>query len=257
MFTKYLARFLLLVILASIFSCTATYRFKYSTYISEPETEEQLIYEDSLFIMEFLPVPNGIMFNITNKTNEMAYLQWNQSYIVYPNGNSFKALNEDMLNLDERLREKETNESLIPPGASLKRFTTNAQNIDVFKEIYTSTYVNTSLNKVFIDQQYNEFYTHKPYWPIQRKMRYDYENELDYLEELMLKEYREELFSINNIGLGFRIKIDDKNLSYDFRFKIDEVEVYRKISGDYDFKLNNVLDRHNDYKPEDADPNDQ
>jgi hypothetical protein len=106
--------------------CCTTFRVVYATEI---DGADSLRFEDAEFAFSFLPVYNGVVFEIYNKTDTPAYLNWDKTYFVQPDGNSFKAVNADILITADKLADKEAYESVVPPRARFARFTTSAPNV--------------------------------------------------------------------------------------------------------------------------------
>ena len=90
--------------------CTKVYKVAYQTSLAD---SDRLDFEDEYFAFKFVPLPNGIWFDIYNKTKTTAKIIWDKSYFIMPDGNSYKALNTDLLKEERRIAEKAKYLSLI------------------------------------------------------------------------------------------------------------------------------------------------
>lgn len=95
----------------TISSCSVNYELSYDTYLENSEPKG-LRFQDDSFIFNFIPVSNGIFFSINNLTDTTAFLIWDKSYFIEPDGNSYKAINLDLLKVEDEIVHKELNEEL-------------------------------------------------------------------------------------------------------------------------------------------------
>jgi hypothetical protein len=151
--------------IAVLFGCTSYHYFtEYTTHLvnSEPKS---LAYKDTVFNFEFLPVPNGVYFNITNLSDIPAILEWDRCYFIEPTGNPSRALNVDGgTREDTHMNEGARNESVIPPHSSFGRFTTSALNVHKFTKIESYYYL-FSKSSGFSSTYCTTFFNYGRYWP--------------------------------------------------------------------------------------------
>lgn len=211
--------FLVLLSQCSPFS----YFTDYHTYLvnSDPKT---LAYKDSLFAFEFNPVPNGLYYNITNLSNTPATLEWDRCYFIEPSGNPSRALNIDGVREGSRTNESPTNISIIPPNASLGRFTTSALNVRAITEINSFYYFYKSFG--FSSSTLNTFYDYGRYWPAYRGPVFAPADSL-HKNDLALPSISSYIRNNNNMGVGFCLRVKDTVVEYKFDFKIDNIAIYK------------------------------
>ena len=75
------------------------------------------------------PRPNGIHFTVQNNSDQTAKIIWDKSYFIMPDGNSFKALNADLLGEGYTTVIKAQYVSTIPSKSTFSRFTTAAYEV--------------------------------------------------------------------------------------------------------------------------------
>jgi hypothetical protein len=138
----------LLVLVVCLFGCVSSSKYltEYDTYLKGSETKS-LQFKDNRFSFDFVPMPNGVLFTIINKTETPATLLWDHCYFIQPDGNSSKALNMDLLGENSETKEKAKYESVLPPNARFSRFTTSVLN--------THSYIEQRYNSVMINQLFS------------------------------------------------------------------------------------------------------
>src|SRR5271169_2818751 len=104
-----------------LFGCVS-YRTLYDTYLLNSDPPKSLQFKDNNFEFVFQPVENGIWFQVKNLNEKPAFLEWDRSYFIEPSGNSYKALNTDLVNENSETKIKEKYESILPPNAIFQRF---------------------------------------------------------------------------------------------------------------------------------------
>jgi hypothetical protein len=109
-------------------SCATTYEVEYGFTLEQAAPGDPLRYDDEEFEFVFQPTHDGLAFRIRNLTDENATLEWDKSFFVQPDGNTYRALNTDVLEEADSVALKSANSSIIPAGAGLKRFTTATTN---------------------------------------------------------------------------------------------------------------------------------
>jgi hypothetical protein len=145
-----------IVLIALLASCSYKYHYIYHSYVENSNIKNSpaalenniqdtallnpLPYQDSLLKFTFFPQPNGIFFEIQNLSDNNIFLLWDESYFIDPNNNSSKALNTDILNTQQKVIEKQNNESIIPKRGTFRRFTTSSKNLVSIEKIDFTTY---------------------------------------------------------------------------------------------------------------------
>jgi hypothetical protein len=219
---------LVCLLLFLLSSChTVEYLYKYQTYV-EPGHNNDLKYSDSLLRFQFIPAPNGIQFTIENLTSSNLFLIWDKSYIIFPDGNSHKLLNTDILKTDQKLVDKENNESIIPSKSKFIRFTTSISNISYFENINTLSLYNSLINTLSTLALYNEIYTYGAYWPISAKSKYASPEKLNLLNGSEYDKMKAYLQTSDNLGIGFTFKKGAEYIEYHFKIKIRSISIYYK-----------------------------
>lgn len=225
---------LLSLIFLCLISCETTYYYQYETLL-KGSTKQELSFEDEYFYFNFLPRPDGIIFLISNKTNKPAYLIWDKSYFIEPNGNSVKALNTDLLESSSRVAIKENQESILPQHAKFCRFTTAITNFQTVNYSQATSLSSTYLNNYFSLSNSNTLFSSfsasvaKNYWPAEVRRpigAWSLENEG--------KELTDYIKQNDNMGLGIYIKQDEKIYEYRFDFKFKRLNVYKNKLGTQD-----------------------
>jgi hypothetical protein len=226
---------LLNVALFSLISCsTVETLYKYDTFV-EPQTGQNLAYSDSILKFEFVPAPNGIYFQIENLTNKNIFLVWDGTYFITPNGNSSKALNTDILNTEQKLVDKENYESIIPSKSKFLRFTTPISNLSVFQNVNSLLLYNELFNSLNNLTIYNEVFVHNSYWPSQNKLTVSNKKDRDRFLDNEIKGINNLIESLNNVGIGFTIKVGDVMKEYHFKIKIQKITMFLKDTSDIDY----------------------
>jgi len=232
MITKYLFPqkliFISIVVFLSIVSCNVTYHYTYHTYLEQSENKD-LKYNDSILSFQFWPQPNGIYFQIDNLTDNNMFLIWDKTYFIGPNGNSFKALNTDILETQDKLVDKENYESIIPSKSRFLRFTTPNSNISIMENRYTTILYSEIFNSINILDSYHKFFQGKPYWMLTS----EFKETMDMAEPDTKARQKAIDFMRNsdNLGIGFTFRIGDEYAEYHFNFKVSKVDIHRKSKG--------------------------
>lgn len=230
-----------------IISCSTTFNVAFDTYLSKSPTKA-LSYSDEKFDFNFIPVSNGIWFTIKNNTEQTAYLIWDKSYFIDPSGNSYKALNYDVIAITDEVARRENNESPIPAKSTFSRFTTSNTNLQKFSEYNSKTVNNYFTNYSYTTSFNKDFFNIGNYWIT----KFDFNETSGYYyssgdktlepEDIYLNKKCEDIKKFikqnNNLGLGLFIKDSEKTYEYRFDFKIKEVKIYKE-----DFNGRNILRR--------------
>jgi len=231
-----ITKLFLCLVLCLFISCSVEYKMIYDTYLEQSVIKE-LRFKDDKFAFNFIPVSNGIFFTIENLTDTTAFLIWDKSYFIEPDGNSYKAINLDLIKVEEEIARKEINESVLPKGTFFSRFTAPNVNVEVLK-----TYDITEINSYFrsnvsseISVISNKFFDIGNYWT--NTIRSPNRKTATGTSSLTEKEMAAELDKIrnfilenDNLGLGLAIKLDEKIYDYQFNFKLKEAKLY-EVSG--------------------------
>jgi len=212
---------------------TAQYIYEYK--MIEPQSEShgtQLEYADSLFAFRFTPLYNGIYFEIKSLTDKPGVLLWDYTYFMTPDGNSYNALHTDLLETNERVLDKAKYQSIIPTHGYLSRFTTPVSNIKLYtyKSFNKYAYVLGSTSYNVMNQSLYEYYRAGAYYPIFEKNLFyntDYPGEKKVLLSI-LNRTSQKIINQRDVGIGFRISINEKMIDYSFIFEISKILIHRK-----------------------------
>jgi hypothetical protein len=210
--------FVILSFISFIFiSCGITYYLRYDFYL-EDSKDKSLHFEDDKFAFDFTPFYNGIYFTITNKTDNSAILIWDKCFFIQPDGNSYQAINPDVLNEPTETIFKSKYESILPLRSKFRRFTTPSINIDKV----TYTYVTQLITDFFGDR-----FSYNYVIPVKYNIAGDFfrykVKESGKSSTTELKKISDYIKSNNNLSIGFEIKHNEKFLDYKFNFKVDKI----------------------------------
>lgn len=132
------------VLLAHSTSCVSTLDLEYAYRLKQKNTDEHLVLVDKDFKFRFQPTVTGVFFTLENLSDKPAYIDWDNCFFVEPNGNTFNALNTDILNESDEVSSRTANTTAhrtqVPRRSIVKRFTTSTvnareQNLVTIKEI--------------------------------------------------------------------------------------------------------------------------
>ena len=205
-----------------IFGCTS-YLTGYDTYLLNSDPPKSRQFKDDKFEFNFLPVVNGVWYQIKNLTEKPAFLSWDRCYFIAPDGNSSKALNTDIIHENTETKEKAKYESVLPPNAIFYRFTTSALNSELFTAVDFNEF--RFANAEVINITTKKFPSFGNYWP-EYKEKYAPNDSLKKYD-LGLKEIEGYILNNNKMGLGISIKLNDTILDYRFDFKFKSVEIWK------------------------------
>lgn len=206
--------------LAITMSGCSTYLVDYKTDVSKHEQPPTK--EDSL-TFEIRPVSKGIIFTIQNESQENAKIIWDKSYFITPDGNSYKALNTDLLDEDSKVAQKSSHESIIPSNASFTRFTTPTTRAHEIKYTDVSQFYSSWNNSIV---GYSLITNEKvirvsPYW----------QNSFVAKGKEDLKKQINDLYTHskenNKLGLGLMVEHAGVEREYRFDIRIDEIHVIK------------------------------
>lgn len=222
---------LLLGLFAILCGCTTTFTAWYDTRL-DPLQSDPLKTEDDKFVFQFQPLNNGIYFKIFNKTEKPAYLVWEKSFFIKPDGNSYKAANTDLLDTASKLTENEKSETTIPSHAYIARFTTPENNIQEFKYEQITTATSQLYNTPFAPSLITsgnstlfDFFKVGTLYP-QSSVTLSNENLTSETINRLGDDLIERMKASDNLGLGFYIMYEDKPNEYQFAFKFVKVSIY-------------------------------
>jgi hypothetical protein len=221
-----------LLFMVVLSSCATSLFVVYETEMTPSTFWEgtESVFEDSRFVFSFIPSYNGIFFSIKNKTDHAAYIIWDRTYFIQPNGNSYKAVNTDILITSRQIAEKEQYETVIPPRASVARFTTSTTNLGeltyeqaqmISNQLRTAKTPDSMASIISSD---SVLFGAGQFWPSHWKVQ-----NLGFTTEV-LEEKGDQLLSYlrdnDNLGVGFYIMHQDEPLEYRFDFRFAGVGVY-------------------------------
>lgn len=219
----------ILVIMLSILltSCSVNYILIYKTELKNPKSNN-LHYEDEKFSFDFIPFYNGIYFSIKNEIDSTASLIWDKSYFITPEGNSFKALNIDLLNEQTETLLKGTNESIIPSKSIFARFTTPTTNIGkiTYAQMLEITSYLAGSQFSYTNVNTKNYVTAGCYWTVSVEKNESCRT-CDILSE-SLNRVSEFIKKNNSLGLGIVISQGIRQYEYRFDFKVVEIDAYNE-----------------------------
>ncbi|MFH1194993.1 MAG: hypothetical protein V1720_04740 [bacterium] len=224
-------RILFISLILSLYGCNPSYEIIYRTSL-DTGVKSLMNFEDTKFIFDFIVAANGIYFIITNKTDTTSYIVWDKSYFILPDGNSSKALNTDILEVDKNITQKENYESIIPSKSKFSRFTTATTNVNEFTSYNTqkiSLYFE-NFDMMYSSSSNRSFFSSGQYWSTEIKANEQSLSNEKYLE-MMLNKIGENILQENSLGLGLAIKMGKDLHEYRFNFLIQEVEIYENVNG--------------------------
>lgn len=88
------------------------------------ENEEPLICPDERFPFQFEVIPSGVFFSVRNLSSEPAFIDWEHCFVVTPDGNTFNALNTDILDESDEVALRSVHRTQLPVNTTVSRFTT-------------------------------------------------------------------------------------------------------------------------------------
>jgi len=229
-------------------SCKVSYLVNYETYI-EDNKDESIEYRDSLIKVIFYPMPNGIIFDIENLTENNLYLVWDKSYFIEPNGSSSKLLNTDILETNSAIREKENYESVIPQNGHFMRFTSAATKISEFSKYNSSTVYNEISKTIRTNIDYSKFYLTSKYWYTGTMRPYSYKKEIPNLDKQEISVVQKYIANNNRLALGFTIKNKEKETEYHFKLPIKKATISKKLPSDYVYNRSYELNKESGFNP--------
>jgi hypothetical protein len=194
------------------------------------------------------PLYNGIIFTVRNNSDQTARIIWDKSYFIMPDGNSYKALNTDILKEEKEIVHKAKYVSTIPSKASFTRFTTSSLNADKIRtgEAYGFATTWQNYTSVHIKYLVEDFIRYGSYWAITVKVD-PFASSPGQTEEAAelnaLIPIGNSVRKNNNLGLGLVIEHRGKEKEYRFDIKITKVHAVKKV---------NVSEENKSYKEKSA-----
>lgn len=236
---------------AAITSCATTIELDYAYDVSsELKEAPDGSFTDGRFTFDFIAVPTGVLFSITNETEEPAYLRWDDCYFVEPNGNTFNALNTDLIketDVNQTQAAKSQFLTQVPSNTTVTRFTTAITNaeadsivtsVEVANILTTANYtwsgsewswsvpsvsaLVSSYAESFRTIRSEDYWYARKYYPT--RMRGNHQQLVDDLASLTQRISRD-----RPMGLGLCIVTKNEPTNYRFDFTIDAVVATRTI----------------------------
>lgn len=121
----------LLASLLFICACESTLKMDYAYSIKSNIEGSESPLQDERFKFQFVALSSGVLFTIENLGDEPAYIVWDDCYFVEPSGNTFNALNTDLVEESDSTAVqamKSNYKTQVPAGTSVTRFTTATTN---------------------------------------------------------------------------------------------------------------------------------
>jgi hypothetical protein len=139
-----------LVTLLFFCSCESTLKMDYAYSIESSIAESNSPLQDGRFKFNFVALPSGVLFTIQNLSEEPAYIVWDDCYFVEPSGNTFNALNTDLVDESDSTAVqamKSNYKTQVPAGTSVTRFTTATTNTQTVTRV-NSTQISLDLTSI-------------------------------------------------------------------------------------------------------------
>lgn len=239
-----------LISLTTFFSsCSSpTYLIRYD--LESKQNYDLYTVSDSLFTVRAEPLYNGFKVTFTNKSKHPCFLLWDQSYIIKPDLTTNGALNTDILEISNRVKDPQVAKSLLPADLVTSRFITGVSNIEEFSKYkYTSHSINTLLaNYTFSMVEVNTFFNHAYYWPAKQEEILHEEgqpDECDYARRKYLNSIQ------NNSGyfLGLMISVETPYgiMRYQFDYITTGFRIYKIDSENNQAKLIAVCNKSSNW----------
>lgn len=121
--------------LAFLASCAGpTLDLSYAYRLEQADRESPLSFHDENFAFTFTAIESGVHFKVENLSSTAAHIDWSNSYFSEPDGNTFNALNTDILNESDEVASRtaavSAHRTQLPAGATVLRFTTSTVNAE-------------------------------------------------------------------------------------------------------------------------------
>ncbi len=134
---------------ALLTSCTTTLEVDYRFGVVVPEGLAPSAEDDAAFDFDFVVVPTGIYFTVQNNSSAPATIDWQNCFFIDTSGNTYNALNTDILNETNEVAFKSANRTQLPAKGRVSRFTTATVNVQG-KSVVTSVDVGVMLQETHI-----------------------------------------------------------------------------------------------------------
>ena len=119
-------------------SCETTLKMDYAYSVESNIGDGGSRLQDERFKFTFSPLASGVLFTIENLGDEPAYIVWDDCYFVEPSGNTFNALNTDLVDESDSTTVqamKSNYKTQVPAGTSVMRFTTATTNTSTITRV--------------------------------------------------------------------------------------------------------------------------
>ncbi len=240
------------ILLVSSTSCVATLELDYAFRLKQKNTDEELVFADKDFKFTFQAIETGVYFQVDNLSDKPAYIDWDNCFFVEPSGNTYNALNTDILDepgeVSSRTAVTSAHRTQLPRNSTVKRFTTATVNANE-RNLVTVTEVGSMLSTTNFQWEQSAWLWR---WPAQSTMSASYARSLtvsldeswsarrywaatveaiprDDMEANSLKAVSEALLAKPSMGFGLRILHGDEVRDFRFDFLVDAVFASRMV----------------------------
>lgn len=134
---------------ALLTSCTTTLEVDYRFDVVVPEDLAPSAEADAAFDFNFEVVPTGIYFTAQNNSSAPAIIDWQNCFFIDTSGNTYNALNTDILDETDEVAFKSANRTQLPAKGRVSRFTTATVNVQG-NSVVTAVDVGTMLQDTYI-----------------------------------------------------------------------------------------------------------
>jgi hypothetical protein len=245
------------LLLACTASCSSfTLDLDYAFRLDQQNTDEELVFVDKDFKFTFQAVESGVYFQVENLSEKLAYIDWDNCFFVEPDGNTYNALNTDILDESDEVASRTARTSAhrtqVPINSTVKRFTTATVNMSEH-DLVTVSEIGSMLSTT--NFQWNqqsgwgwsanaqsttsasyarsltissvEYWSARRYWlsDVEAKARDDMDGD-------SLRAVSEHLLENPSIGFGLRMLHGEEARDFRFDFVLDAVFASRLLKLD-------------------------
>ena len=114
---------LVAIILFTASGCSTLYEVSYGMTLDGHAKGDALCVEKDELHFRFYPTPAGVAFELENKSDEDAILDWTKSYFVAPDGTSSKPLQTETLVMGGNASNAPVDRVIVPRDSVCRRFT--------------------------------------------------------------------------------------------------------------------------------------
>lgn len=225
-------RFILFILLAVLLnSCVVEYRYSFETELKASSHKTgPLEFRDSLISVALQTSPVGIGFTIENLTTENIFIEWTNSYMSLPDGNTFTAMNFDLTErVDLKYLGNQPNQTIIPAKRKVSRFTCSTSHMDIITSIDWVEFRSYLRRKSYSFSSISTIFSPDSYWLYGGKYKYGVKKKSkEAAIQSSFSDLKKYIERNNSLGIGFTIRKGDEKYEYHF-----PIEIVKAICGEY------------------------